>query len=86
MLALICEMGGFGRLGWRVAATIVKGVNGEVFWAKGVWDEVVWTNGGEVVTGLVCGMEISTWVEAGMFGSVGSYGLGGGSSCDIYEG
>ena len=41
MLALIWEMGGFGRLGWRAAATIVKGVNGEVFWAKIVWSGVV---------------------------------------------
>ena len=60
MLALIWEMGGFGRLGWRAAAAIVKGVNGEVFWAKGVWNGVVWTNGGVVVAGLVCGREIST--------------------------
>ena len=37
MLALISEMGGLGRLGWGAAATIVKGVNGEVFWVKGVW-------------------------------------------------
>ena len=37
MLALIWEMGGFGRLGWGVAAAIVKGVNGELFWVKGVW-------------------------------------------------
>ena len=36
MLALIWEMGGFGRLGVG-AATIVKGVNGEMFWVKGVW-------------------------------------------------
>ena len=75
MVALIWEMGGFGRLGWRAATTIVKGVNGEVFWAKGVWDGVVWTNGGVVVVGLACRMEISTWVEDGMFGSVRSKGL-----------
>ena len=62
-------MGGFGRLGWRAAVAIVKGVNGEVFWAKGVWDGVVWTNG-EVV--VACRMEISTWVEYGMLGFVGS--------------
>ena len=43
-------MGGFGRLGWRVVAAIVKGV----------WDGVVWTNGGVVVAGLAYGMEIST--------------------------
>lgn len=60
MLPLIWEMGGFGRLGWRAAVAIVKGVNGEVFWVKGVWNGVVWTNGGVVVTGLACGMEIST--------------------------
>ena len=76
ILALIWEMGGFGRLGSRAVAEIVKGVNGEVFWAKGVWDGVVWTNGGVVVAGVACGMEISTWVEDGMFGSVGSYGVG----------
>ena len=35
MLALIWEMGGFGRLGWKETTKIVKGVNGEVFWAKG---------------------------------------------------
>ena len=75
MLALIWEMGGFERLGWTTAAAIVKGVNGEVFWAKGVWNGVVWTNGGVLVVGLACGMEISTWVEDGMFGSVGSKGL-----------
>ena len=69
-------MGGFGRLGWRAAAARVKGVNGEVFCVKGVWDGLVWTNGGGVVTRLVCGMEISTWVEVGMLGSVGSYGVG----------
>jgi hypothetical protein len=44
-------------------------------WEKGVWNGVVWTNGGVVVAGLVCGMETSTWVEDGMFGSVGSYGV-----------
>ena len=60
MLALIWEMGGFGRLGWRAATTIVKGVNGEVFWAKIVWNGVVWTNSGVVVARLVCGREIST--------------------------
>ena len=76
MLALIWEMGGFGKLGWRAVVAIVKVVNGEVFWVKGVWDGLVWTNGGGVVTGLVCRMEISTWVEAGMLGSVGSYGVG----------
>lgn len=53
MLALIWEMGGFARLGWRAAATIVKGVNGEVFWEKIVWN-------GVVVAGLVYGREIST--------------------------
>ena len=37
MLVLIWEMGGFGRLGWRAAVAIVKGVNGEVFWEKIVW-------------------------------------------------
>ncbi len=37
MLALIWEMGGFGRQGWGVVAAIVKGVNSEVFWVKGVW-------------------------------------------------
>ncbi len=41
MLALIWEMGGFGRLGWRAVAVIVKGVNDEVFYVKGVWDGVV---------------------------------------------
>ena len=76
-------MGGFGRLGWRAA---VARVNGEAFRAKGVWDGVVWTNGGGVVTGLVYRMEISIWVENGILGSVGSYGVGGGSSCDIYKG
>ena len=40
MLALIWEMGGLGRLGWG-AASIVKRVNGEVFWVKGVWSEEV---------------------------------------------
>ena len=60
MLALIWEMGGFGRLGWRAAAAIVKGVNDEVLWAKGVWNGVVWTNGGVVVARLVYGREIST--------------------------
>ena len=44
-------------------------------WEKGVWNGVVWTNGGVVVAGLACGMEISTWVEDSMFGSVGSYGV-----------
>ena len=53
-------MGGFERLGWGAVATIVKGVNDEVFWVKGVWDGVVWTNGGVVVAGLVCGRDIST--------------------------
>ena len=57
---MIWEMGGFGRLGWRAAAAIVKGVNGEVFWVKGVWNGVVWTKGGMVVARLACGMEIST--------------------------
>ncbi len=75
MLVLIWEMGGFGRLGWKVEAAIVKGVNDEVFWVKGVWDGVVWTKDGVVVARLACGIEISTWVEDGMFGSVGSYGL-----------
>ena len=28
-----------------------------------------------MVAGLACGMEISTWVEDGMLGSVGSYGV-----------
>ena len=42
---------------------------------KGVWNGVVWTNGGVVVAELACGMEVSTWVEDGMFGSVGSYGV-----------
>ena len=60
VLALAWEMGGFGRLGWRATMTIVKGVNNEVFWAKGVWDGVVWTNGGVVVARLACGMEISS--------------------------
>ena len=60
MLALIWEMGGFGRLGWRAATTIVKGVNGEVFWAKRVWSTMVWTKGGVVVARLVCRREIST--------------------------
>ena len=60
MLALIWEMGGFGRLGWRAATTRVKGVNGEVFWAKIVWSGVVWTNGGVVVARVVCRREIST--------------------------
>ena len=60
MLALIWEMGGFERLGWRVAVAIVKGMNDEVFWVKGVWDGVVWTNGGVVVTRLACKREIST--------------------------
>ena len=40
MLALIWEMDGLGRLG-SGAAAIVKGVNGEVFWVKGVWSEEV---------------------------------------------
>ena len=75
VLALAWEMGGFGRLGWRAAAVIVKEVEDEVLWVKGVWNEVVWTKGGVVVTGLACGMEVSTWVEDGMFGSVGSYGV-----------
>ena len=44
-------------------------------WEMGVWNRAVWTNGGVVVVGLACGMEISTWVEDGMFGSVGSYGV-----------
>ena len=44
-------------------------------WEMGVWNGVVWTNGGVVVAGLACGMEIPTWVEDGMFGSVGSYGV-----------
>ena len=52
-------MGGFGRLGWRAATSIVKGVNGEVFWEKIVCNGVVWTNGGVVVAGLACGREIS---------------------------
>ena len=60
MLALIWGTGGFGRLGWRAAVAIVKGVNDKVFLAKGVWDGVVWTNGGVVVVGLAWGMEIST--------------------------
>lgn len=60
MLALIWEMGGFGRLGWRAATTIVRGDNGEVFWEKIVWSGVAWTNGGVVVGGLVCRREIST--------------------------
>jgi len=55
---------------------IVKGVNDEVFRVKGVWGGVVWTNGGVVVVGLACGIEISTWVKDDMFGSVGSYGVG----------
>ena len=76
MLALIWEMGGFGRLGWREIVAIVKGVNGEIFWAKIVWNGVVWTNGGVGVVGLACRMKISTWVEDDMFGSVGSYGVG----------
>ncbi len=37
MLALIREMGVFGRLGWGAAGAIVKGVNAEVYWVKGVW-------------------------------------------------
>ena len=52
MLVLIWEMGGFGRLDWGAAA-IVKGVNGEEFWAKIFWRGVVWTKGGVVVVGLV---------------------------------
>ena len=60
MLALIWEMGRFGRLGWRVAATIMKGVNDVVFLVIGGWDRVVWTNGRVVVARLACGMEIST--------------------------
>ena len=44
-------------------------------WEMGVLNGVVWTSGGVVVAGLACGMEISTWVEDGMFGSVGSYGV-----------
>ena len=60
MLALIWGTGGFGRMGWREAVAIVKGVNDEVFRVKGVWGGVVWTNGGVVVAGLACGMEIST--------------------------
>ena len=44
-------------------------------WEMGVWNRAVWTNGGVVVARLACGMEISTWVEDGMFGSVGSYGV-----------
>ena len=38
------------------------------------------------MAGLACGMEISTWVDDGMFGSVGSYGLARGSSFGIYKG
>ncbi len=41
MLALIWEMDGFGRLGWEAATPIVKGVNDEVFWVKGVWSREV---------------------------------------------
>ena len=60
MLALIWGTGGFGRLGWREVAAIVKGVNDEVLWVKGVRNGVVWTNHGVVVVGLAYGMEIST--------------------------
>ena len=60
MLALIWGMGGFGILVWRAIEAIVKGVNDEVFWVKSVWDGVVWINGGVVVAGLACRMEIST--------------------------
>ena len=59
MLALSWEMDRFGRLDWGAAA-IVKGVNGEVFWAKMFWSGVAWTNGGVVVAGLICGRDIST--------------------------
>ena len=79
-------MGGFGGLDWGVAAAIVRGVNGVVLWEKMVWSGVVWTNGGVVVARLVCGRGISTCVEAGMFGSVGSYGVGGGSCFGTYIG
>ena len=36
------------------------------------WSGVVWTKDGVVIAGLACGREILTWVEDGMFGSVGS--------------
>ena len=76
-------MGGVGRLVWGVAAAIVKGGNGVVLWEKMAWGGVVWTKDGVVVAGLACGREISTWVEAGMLGSVGSYGVDGGSAFGI---
>ena len=83
ILALIWEMGRVGRLGWGVAVAIVKGGNGVVLWEKMAWSGVLWTKDGVVVAGLACGREISTWVEAGMFGSVGSYGVDGGSAFGI---
>lgn len=76
-------MAGFGRLDWGVAAEIVRGVNGVALWEKMAWSGVVWTKDGVVVAGLACGREISTWVEAGMFGSVGSYGVDGDSAFGI---